>query len=159
RRARGRRGLAPPPNRSLAAPLGRLPVTAVVADRRRHVFRIVVGVAIVAVGAMVGWHQFSWSDPTIPWPTHLPACDGFDFRVGPPDAVGYHDDQPFGQHEHLGNDWNGNGGGDTDLGDPVHAAAAGVVIEATDIGGDWGNVVRVAHGCGVESLYAHLDRI
>ena len=71
----------------------------------------------------------------------------------------------LGVNDHLGNDWNGNDGGDSDLGDPVHAIAAGVVSEATDHGGGWGNVVRVVHACGevpgheVESLYAHLDTI
>lgn len=89
--------------------------------------------------------------------TYLPSCDGFDFPVGAPDAEGYYDAQPFGVNDHLGNDWNGNGGADTDLGDPVHAVSSGVVIEATDHGGGWGNVVRIAHPCGVESLYAHLD--
>lgn len=91
----------------------------------------------------------------------LPACDGFDFPVGAPDALGYYDAQPFGDNDHLGNDWNGNGGGDSDLGDPVYAVAAGTVTEATDYAGGWGNVVRIIHPCGeaVESLYAHLDSI
>lgn len=92
-------------------------------------------------------------------PPALPACDGFDFPVGPPDGDGYYDAQPFGENEHLGSDWNGNGGNDTDLGDPVFAVSSGVVTEAVDHGGGWGNVVRVAHPCGVESLYAHLDVI
>lgn len=93
------------------------------------------------------------------------ACAGFDFPVGPPDASGYYDAQPFGANDHLGNDWNGDGGGNTDLGDPVHSIAAGVVRIASDLGGGWGNVVRVVHACGevpggeVESLYAHLDAI
>jgi hypothetical protein len=80
-----------------------------------------------------------WSDDAQPWPRDLPACDGFDFPVGKPDAVGYYDAQPFGVTRHLGNDWNGNGGRDTDLGDPVYAAATGIVISAVDVGFDWGN--------------------
>ena len=98
-------------------------------------------------------------------PAAASECGGFDFPVGPPNAGGYYDAQPFGINDHLGNDWNGNGGGDTDLGDPVHAIAAGVVTVASDHGGGWGNVVRVVHPCGevpgreVESLYAHLDTI
>lgn len=96
-------------------------------------------------------------------------CRGFVFPVGPPDARGYYDAQPFGVNDHLGNDWNGNGGGDSDLGDPVHAIAAGVVTVASDHGGGWGKVVRVVHAHGeapgqapgqeVESLYAHLETI
>jgi murein DD-endopeptidase MepM/ murein hydrolase activator NlpD len=89
-----------------------------------------------------------------------PACDGFDFPVGAPDAEGYYDAQKFGENDHLGADWNGNGGNDTDLGDAVFAVSAGIVVEARDMGGDWGNVVRIVHACsGVESLYAHLDTI
>jgi murein DD-endopeptidase MepM/ murein hydrolase activator NlpD len=100
-----------------------------------------------------------------PPPAVTSECSGFELPVGPPDGSGYYDAQPFGTNDHLGNDWNGNGGGDSDLGDPVHAIAAGVVREATDHGGGWGNVVRVVHACGevpgreVESLYAHLDAI
>lgn len=89
-------------------------------------------------------------------------CDAFAFPVGPPDATGYYDAQPFGVNDHLGNDWNGNGGNDTDLGDPVYAASSGVVVEATDHAGGWGNVIRIVHDCAgqrIESLYAHLDAI
>lgn len=84
---------------------------------------------------------------------------GFDFPVGPPDGDGYYDAQPFGENGHLGSDWNGVGGGDTDLGDLVHATADGVVVFAADVGGGWGNVVRIVHDGDVESVYAHLDRI
>jgi murein DD-endopeptidase MepM/ murein hydrolase activator NlpD len=92
-------------------------------------------------------------------------CGGFDYPVGAPDGGGYYNAQAFGANDHLGDDWNGLGGGDTDLGDPVVAIADGIVAEATDHGGGWGNVVRVVHACGdadgaeVESLYAHLATI
>jgi murein DD-endopeptidase MepM/ murein hydrolase activator NlpD len=98
----------------------------------------------------------------------LPVADGFDFPVGPPDGDGYYDAQPFGgRRAHLGSDWNGNGGGDSDRGDPVFAVATGRVIEVADHGGGWGNVVRVVHRIRasdggediVESLYAHLDTV
>jgi murein DD-endopeptidase MepM/ murein hydrolase activator NlpD len=116
----------------------------------------VVELAAVLGAVAVGYVALSApTDRPFPWPTRgLPACDGFDFPVGAPDAVGYHDAQPFGVNEHLGSDWRSNG-----VGDPVYAVAAGIVVDATDIGGDWGNVVRVVHACGVESLYAHLDRV
>jgi murein DD-endopeptidase MepM/ murein hydrolase activator NlpD len=94
------------------------------------------------------------------------AADGFDFAIGAPDGIGYYDAQPFGKNQHLGEDWNGLGGGDSDLGDPVYAIATGRVVFAEDVGGGWGNVVRVVHrvddagGAGeVESLYAHLEQI
>ncbi|OHD60785.1 MAG: hypothetical protein A2014_03120 [Spirochaetes bacterium GWF1_49_6] len=95
-----------------------------------------------------------------------PAVDGFDFPVGPPDAKGYYDAQPFGQNYHLGEDWNGNGGGNSDLGDYVFSIADGIVVYADDAQGGWGNVVRIVHNTGtagqpayVESLYGHLKDI
>lgn len=90
-------------------------------------------------------------------------ADGFDFPVGWPDADGYVDAQPFGVNHHLGSDWNGRRGGWSDYGDPVYAVARGVVTFAEDLGGGWGNVVRVAHrletGLVVESMYAHLSGV
>ncbi len=91
---------------------------------------------------------------------------GFDFPVGPPDAKGYYDAQPFGKNLHLGEDWNGNGGTNTDLGDPVFSISEGWVSQVKDYAGGWGNVVRIIHAVPksdslilVESLYAHLDSI
>lgn len=92
----------------------------------------------------------------------VPAADGFDYPVGAPDAIGYYNAQDFLVNTHLGEDWNGRGGGNTDFGDPVYAIANGQVREAKDVALGWGNVVRVAHrtegGC-IESLYAHLSDI
>ncbi len=92
----------------------------------------------------------------------IPLADGFDFPVGPPNARKYYNAQPFGQNLHLGDDWNGTGGGNTDLGDPVYSIAHGLVVEAEDFGGGWGKVLRIVHQLDsaeqkVESLYAHLD--
>jgi len=42
-------------------------------------------------------------------------------------------------------------------GTPVTAAATGVVVEA-GARGRYGNLVRIAHGGGVETVYAHLQR-
>lgn len=92
------------------------------------------------------------------------AADGFDFPVGKPDAKGYYNAQKFGKNNHLGDDWNGNGGGNTDYGDPVYSISNGVVTEAVQFYGGWGKVVRIAHEWNesgklkkVESLYAHMD--
>ncbi len=64
---------------------------------------------------------------------------------------------------HPGEDWNGRGGGDTDLGDPIFAVAHGLVLHAKFIPGSWGNVVLVRHslpdGTPMWSQYAHLDAI
>lgn len=92
-----------------------------------------------------------------------PVVDGFDFPVGKPNAKGYYDAQPFGINNHLGEDWNGNKGSNTDLGDTIYAIAHGYVSLAEDLEGGWGNVIRVIHqfptGREVESLYAHCEQI
>lgn len=95
----------------------------------------------------------------------LPA-DGFDYPVGPPDGRGYYLARGFRANGHLGEDWNGRGGGNTDLGDPVYAAAHGVVVFSKDQREGWGNVVIIRHAYRessgriqyVDSLYGHLDR-
>jgi murein DD-endopeptidase MepM/ murein hydrolase activator NlpD len=90
-------------------------------------------------------------------------ADGFDYPVGKPNARGYYNAQPFGKNTHLGDDWNGLGGGDSDLGDPIYTVAHGKVIYAEDWGGAWGNVIRIVHylpdSSRVESLYAHCQKI
>src|SRR5690554_7245335 len=89
--------------------------------------------------------------------------NGFDFPVGKPNAKNYYNAQAFGENYHLGDDWNGNGGGNTDLGDPIYAIANGYVISAKDIRGGWGNVIRIIHvlsnGEIYESIYAHCNEI
>ncbi len=87
--------------------------------------------------------------------------DGFDFPVGKPDARGYYNAQKFGKNNHLGDDWNANTGGNTDLGDPIYSIANGYVTHAFDHKGGWGKVIRVIHKMPdnryFESLYAHCD--
>lgn len=94
----------------------------------------------------------------------IPLVDGFDFPVGPPNAKSYYNANPFGTNLHLGDDWNGVGGGNTDLGDPVYSLAHGFIVEARDHGAGWGKVIRIIHRMDSadskgshESLYAHLD--
>lgn len=64
---------------------------------------------------------------------------------------------------HTGDDLNGIGGMDTDLGDPVFSTADGLVIYAGEPSPGWGKVVVLAHqpptGPPLHSMYAHLDRI
>jgi len=90
--------------------------------------------------------------------------DGFDFPVGPPNAKGYYNAQSFGKNYHLGDDWNGTGGGNTDLGDPIFCIANGYVVSTEHHGSGWGNVIRVIHfqkekNRFVESLYAHCEKM
>jgi len=105
--------------------------------------------------------------------------DGFDYPVGMPtsqggkgyvsaanDGDGYYNAQNFIENGHCGEDWNGEGGGNTDYGDPVYAVANGIVTAAGDYGSSWGNIVTIEHymkGVAdpnyeiVESQYAHLS--
>ena len=93
-------------------------------------------------------------------------ADGFDFPVGKPEAQGYYKARGFRSHGHLGEDWDGVGGGDTDLGDPIYSIGDGVVVFARDCHMGWGNVVIVRHVFreggqtqNIDSLYGHLQKI
>jgi hypothetical protein len=67
----------------------------------------------------------------------------------------------IGPCKHLGVDFNGKGGRDTDLGYPVFAAARGEVIFAGDAGYKWNGIVVLRHrpptGEDIFSLYGHLN--
>jgi murein DD-endopeptidase MepM/ murein hydrolase activator NlpD len=93
-------------------------------------------------------------------------ADGFDYPVGKGEARGYYKARGFRSHGHLGEDWDGVGGGDTDLGDPVYSIGDGVVVFARDCHQGWGNVIIVRHAFrengnvrNVDSLYGHLNKI
>lgn len=93
-------------------------------------------------------------------------ADGFDFPVGKPDGKGYYKARGFRSRGHLGEDWDGLGGGDTDLGDPIYAIGDGVVVFARDCKMAWGNVIIVRHVFrdgrtirNIDSLYGHLQKI
>lgn len=97
-------------------------------------------------------------------------ADGFDFPVGKPDAKGYYKARGLRLRspQHFGEDWNGRGGGNTDLGDPVYTVADGVVTFAHDVRQGWGNVVLIRHAYRdptsgqvkfIDSLYGHLDKM
>jgi murein DD-endopeptidase MepM/ murein hydrolase activator NlpD len=93
-------------------------------------------------------------------------ADGFDFPVGKPNADGYYKARGFRPNGHLGEDWNGIGGGNSDLGTPIFSTANGLVVFARDVRLGWGNVIVIRHIFldgkdlkTVDSLYGHLDRI
>jgi murein DD-endopeptidase MepM/ murein hydrolase activator NlpD len=113
----------------------------------------------------------------------LSVADGFDFPFGDADGKGAYTDLATGRsHDgwyvathfaevysmgiHTGEDWNGAGGGNTDLGQPVYAVANGRVSFAQNCGRLWGNVIIIDHSFyenhekrKVRSLYAHLREI
>ena len=91
-------------------------------------------------------------------------ADGFDFPVGKPDAQGYYKARGFRAKGHLGEDWDGVGGGDTDLGDPIYSIGGGIVVFARDCHMGWGNVIIVRHTYreggevkNIDALYGHLN--
>ncbi len=100
----------------------------------------------------------------------LALADGFDFPVGKPNADNYYKARGMRLRYpvHFGEDWNGTGGGDSDLHDPIYSTANGIVTFAYDIRGGWGRVVIIRHAYRdpdsgqvkfVDSLYGHLRKI
>lgn len=99
----------------------------------------------------------------------LPVAVRFDYPMGSQNAALTYNAQPFRITRHLGDDLNGIGGQNSDLGDPVHAAGAGQVVYRGVPGPGWGNVIILAHrvpeveapgGFAVyQTMYAHLERI
>ena len=45
-----------------------------------------------------------------------------------------------------------------EIGTPIHAAADGIVVEAENTP-DYGNIIKVDHGSGLETRYAHAKRL
>jgi murein DD-endopeptidase MepM/ murein hydrolase activator NlpD len=111
-----------------------------------------------------------------------PVAAGFSFPVGDGEGGGAYTDPAGRRHDgwyvathlgdvyplgiHTGEDWNGRGGGDTDLGQPVMAVATGKVVVARRFPNPWGFVVMIEHIVidghdkrRVRSQYAHLSRI
>jgi len=95
----------------------------------------------------------------------LPVAERWDMPMGSELGALTYNAQPFLTTRHLGDDLNGIGGYNSDLGDPVYAAALGRVVYAGVPSPGWGNVVILAHRVRdpvtkelevIQSMYAHL---
>lgn len=96
----------------------------------------------------------------------LPTATRFDYPLGNENGAFAYNAQRFTENRHLGDDLNGIGGENSDLGDPIYAVADGRVIFAGEGGPGWGNIVIVLHAYAdggarkfVQSYYAHLQTI
>ncbi len=96
----------------------------------------------------------------------VPTATRFDFPIGSENGAFAYNAQRFTENKHLGDDLNGIGGENSDLGDPIFAVADGRVLLARDGGPGWGKVIIVLHAYEengerkyVQSYYGHLDTI
>jgi murein DD-endopeptidase MepM/ murein hydrolase activator NlpD len=96
----------------------------------------------------------------------LPTATRWDFPLGSEHGALAYNAQPFTENRHLGDDLNGIGGQNSDLGDPIYAAGDGRVVLAQDGGPGWGNVIVVMHAIEengarryVQSFYGHCDEM
>ena len=105
----------------------------------------------------------------IPSPLELesiPTATHFDFPLGNENGAMAYNAQHFTENKHLGDDLNGIGGENSDLGDPIYTIADGRVLLARDGGPGWGNVVILLHAYlengerkYVESYYGHVQEM
>ncbi len=97
----------------------------------------------------------------------LPLAARFDMPMGSETGALTYNARPFRIERHLGDDLNGIGGGNSDLGDAVYSAGAGRVVYAGSPGPGWGKMILIAHrlpdgdelGPVVQTMYAHLESI
>lgn len=153
------------------------------------VFVLVAAIALVLVLVFSGARQSPWNDWTpegqarvgligatdeavfdpafaILSPREMvlaPTVASFDQPVGSVHGALSYNAQPFLTNRHLGDDINGIGGWNSDLGDPVYAVADGLVVFAGWPSDGWGNVVILQHelasGEPIQSFYGHLDSV
>jgi len=105
----------------------------------------------------------------IPSPLELesiPTASHFDFPLGNENGAMAYNAQHFTENKHLGDDLNGIGGENSDLGDPIYAVADGRVLLAREGGPGWGNIVILLHGYSengrrkyVQSFYGHVQNM
>jgi len=142
--------------------------------RRALFLLIMVALGLLATLAWKLWPELTRPthlDPAFQVPSpfelaSLPVATRFDFPLGSEHGALTYNAQRFTEHHHLGDDLNGIGGENSDLGDPIYAVADGRVSLARDGGPGWGNVVIVLHAIEengtrryVQSYYGHCQEI
>ena len=98
----------------------------------------------------------------IPTATRMAAAMGTAHGALSYNAQHYWDNNPARGGHHTGDDINGIGGMNTDLGDPVYAIGNGMIVYRGEPSLSWGNTLIVAHrntqGEILLSMYSHLDK-
>ncbi|MFZ4765982.1 MAG: murein hydrolase activator EnvC family protein [Roseimicrobium sp.] len=99
----------------------------------------------------------------------LPLATQFQAPMGTEHGALTYNAQPFRTTRHLGDDLNGIGGWNSDLGDAVYASGAGRVVYAGTPSEGWGTMVILAHRVPERdaphgwraylTVYAHLDTV
>ena len=130
---------------------------------------------VISVLATLAWKlwpeltQPKSVDPAFRLPSPLelesiPTASHFDFPLGNENGAMAYNAQHFTQNKHLGDDLNGIGGENSDLGDPIYAIADGRAWLAREGGPGWGNIVILPHAYlengrrkYVQSYYGHVQ--
>jgi len=139
--------------------------------------RLVILLTVYGVLSVVVWQRLQplpevtppfdpqWVRLTADEIARLPLAERWDMPMGSELGALTYNAQPFLTTRHLGDDLNGIGGYNSDLGDPVYAAALGRVVYVGVPSPGWGNVVILAHRVRhrqtgelevIQSMYAHL---
>jgi hypothetical protein len=141
---------------------------------KRAIWPSVFGFAMAFVATLAWklWPELTrpkYVDPAfrIPSPLELesiPTAAHFDFPLGNENGAMAYNAQHFTENKHLGDDLNGIGGENSDLGDPIYAVSDGRVLLAREGGPGWGNIVILLHAFlengerkYVQSYYGHVQ--
>jgi hypothetical protein len=142
-------------------------------EMKKAFFLGVVAFALTFV-ATIAWKVWpeltrpKYVDPAFRLPSPLdlesiPTASHFDFPLGNENGAMAYNAQHFTDNKHLGDDLNGIGGENSDLGDPIYAIADGRVLLAREGGPGWGNIVILLHAYldngerkYVQSYYGHV---
>lgn len=145
-----------------------------------RIMRVLLTLALTAVVLGMIWLRFGNLSATRPRPLDpafvrltplevatLPLATRFDMPMGSEHGALTYNARSFRISRHLGDDLNGIGGGNSDLGALVYAAGAGRVVYAGIPGPGWGKMILIAHrlpdgdelGPVIQTMYAHLQSI